>query len=903
MTEPPIRRWARAGALLLALGLAASALAQGRQRSREFKPPPTAESVLRSIEAPYLTDEERAAKRVFHGLWTDSDLAVPALRARAALIVRAYDDPVFDRADINPEDRAEALVARGDLDRGLGALAGRESARAARLRAEALEGLGRFEEASAAVAPIIERFTSESVTSAADLVEGVRALAVRARIEGRPPRDYQTMLDLLVRAQDQLDRLYWPAVVMQAQTLYERSNLPEAGGAAGETLALNPSSGDAWRLLGRLAVDGFDFDRAEAVVKRLNALSARLSTSGDATSADADLILARAAMRQLDAVLAQQYILRVLARFPLHREALALQAAVEALLFEYENADALLAELDQLSPGTPLGHFEVGRALSESRQYEKAAQYLNEAARRQPRWAEPIAELGLLEMQSGRDTLALTALEKAVELDPYNTRAANSLTLVRDLAEYGTVESEHFIIRHPRGVEGVMAREMVGPLEEIHRHVSSIIEHSPPRKTVIELLPDHQTFAVRITGMTGIHTIAAATGPLIAMEAPRAGKLHNGEYDWVRVVRHEYTHTVTLSRTSNRIPHWFTEAAAVYCEGAPRDLDTCRLLVAALTGQNGFSLFDMEQINIAFVRPRRPTDRSQAYAQGHWMYEYITQRWGTRAPLELMDLYALGIKEEQAMERVLKVTQAEFLEGFRAWARQDCAPWGLTPERSLRSLLVEQTLADPDRGAAAARDLARAAAGSAFTLSGVGGGVLFELELVEPAGDVLAALAQQHPDHPDVLELLVLDALQRAGGTPTEAMIPLLERYAAARPVDPMPHRHLARLYLAGPEPEKAIEHLEYLDAREQKSAAYAVELSRRYAALEEWDRAGAKAERATQIAPFDPAHREFAATVAIRRGDLATAERHVLALTELEPQQPIHKQRLERVRAMRDAG
>jgi len=30
----------------------------------------------------------------------------------------------------------------------------------------------------------------------------------------------------------------------------------------------------------------------------------------------------------------------------------------------------------------------------------------------------------------------------------------------------------------------------------------------------------------------------------------------------------------------------------------------------------------------AFVRPKRPTDRSLAYAQGHWMYQYMIEKWG-----------------------------------------------------------------------------------------------------------------------------------------------------------------------------------------------------------------------------------------------------------------------------------
>ena len=134
-----------------------------------------------------------------------------------------------------------------------------------------------------------------------------------------------------------------------------------------------------------------------------------------------------------------------------------------------------------------------------------------------------------------------------------------------------------------------------------------------------------------------------------------------------------------------------------------------------------------------------------------------------------------------------------------------------------------------------------------------------------------------------------------------EDHVRLLERYAQVRPVDPLPHRHLAMLYLEWDDKSRAIEHLEFLDASEQKSASYAIELARRYAAVSEWDLAWAKITRATQLSPFDPGHRELAATVALRRNDLPSAERHILALTELEPQHELHKKRLEAVRRKMD--
>ena len=397
--------------------------------------------------------------------------------------------------------------------------------------------------------------------------------------------------------------------------------------------------------------------------------------------------------------------------------------------------------------------------------------------------------------------------------------------------------------------------------------------------------------------MPAIHTIAAATGPLIAMEAPKVGPNHSGIYDWPRVVQHEYAHTITLSRTKNRIPHWFTEAAAVHVEDAPRDWDTWRLLEAALTGDR---LFDMREINIAFVRPKKPTDRAQAYAQGAWMYEYLKETFGERAPLELMDLYARGLREDEAMREALGITRAEFAEGFIEWAWENARAHGLAPSPSRAELRLEATLADEASRAALEEALGESADRVALSMLGLAELGARGLPLRELDAEAARELLGAHERHPELLSIIWRDALERAGGELTVEVASWLERYAAARPVDPEPHRLLASHYLElGDEASiaRAVEHLLYLDQREQRSAVLTVERAKRLAELGRFEESLAAAERAVRLAPFDADHRELAATAALRLGRWGEAERHIAALVEIEPDREIHRMRLRKVR------
>lgn len=841
--------------------------------------PEVSPAVRQRIEADFLSDVERQDLRIYHGLWTQADLDTPTRRAAAALIVGAIDDPSLHDERTPALDRAEAALERGDLSMCLDLVAGNTSIWAIRLRAQALSDLGRFDQADAALDPLIELMTTAQL-DASQLVEGVRGLRLRTWLRGASRgdgSDDRQILSLLNKARDELDRLAWPVRLAEAELLYSRHNRAEAFAAAQEVLSLNPRCSGALAILGNLAVDSFDFDRANDIADILDAIA----TPFDAPSAEADVIRARSLLREREAHEAEQPLERLLGAYPSHRLGLALSAAAAAGSYDDEQAIALLTLSDDLSPGHPLAWYEVARVRSETRQYEQASEAFTQAINRQPNSPAPYIGLGLMEMQAGRDTEALAALEHAMTLDPFNAQAANSLKLMRELISYDTIETEHFIIRYKPGIDEALALDMPPILERIHDRVCGDeeggIDFEPDRRTTIELMPNHEWFAVRITGMPSIHTMAASTGPVIAMESPQFGPGFTvGPYDWARVLQHEYTHTVSLGRTLNRIPHWMTEAAAVYLEDAPRDAERWKLL-AQISQNDGW--FDLEEINIAFVRPKKPTDRAQAYAQAHWMYQFIMDRWGGDAPLALMDQAAAGINERDAFVEVLGLDRDAFLTEFIAYAKTQldevgmALPGGMSP---IADLIEPWTQQWADRGSS---------------------------PTAEERLEVMRELYETHPNHPDVLEGVILAEVEAAGGEPTEALVPILQQYAQIRTVDDLPHRLLARWFLTrqGPaEHEQAIEHLLWLDERQTTSAAYAAELARQFVAFRDYESAQRFAERASSIAPFDANEREFAATVALLRQDYETAERHIRALTIIEPDRPQHTKRLEAVQALR---
>ncbi len=869
----------RIGALALAAGVA---LGQGADAPPLHSHP----AVHERLAAAYLTDDERAGLRRFHGTWTADDLENPAQVAAAALVLGRYDHPSLTSDDADPTDRAEAAIRRGEPGAVFEILLEAEpSIRAVRLHAEALFELGRHEDAADAVQPVVDLLAARRVDDAGDIAEGVRALMIRARVLGSElgdGGDFRAMLALLARARDEIDRLDWRVRLAEAVLLYERHNRAEANAAINEVLALNPRCAEAFALRGRLAVDAFNFDAMNAIAAELDRLSMDPSLVDDARSLgslEAHLIEAEAWLRQRNVSEARIALSPVLARFPDHREALALDAAAWAVGAQTDEADAVLERLEGLSPGSAVGPLTVGAVLAEARQYHIAPRYLEEAARRLPNDSTAPMELGLMELQAGRDGNAIELLSLATRLDPFNVRANNSLKLAREVAQYQTIETEHFVIRHAPGIDAVFAAEMPAHLERLYDRVTGDavggIDHEPSEKTIIDVLPDHAHFAVRITGMPELWTIAASTGPLIAMEAPREGPgKKTGPFDWARVLQHEFTHTVTLSRSNNRIPHWMTEGMSVFLEDRPRDEGSWGLLARAYEQDR---LFDLRSINIAFVRPEHPSDRSLAYAQGEWLMEYVNERFGPEAPRRILDEVGRGASDTQAFETVLEIPVERFLADFEGWAREDLVRVGLEMPEGV-----------PAFEELSARD-----------------GVEPEAAAADP--DRLDRWLAEFPGHPEVLEERLAFALRETSGRPTDEMVPLLQAFARAVPVAATPHRLLTRVYLSSDDPERqqlAVPHLEFLDLREQSSPAFAAELARLAEAAGDHTSAHAHAERTVMIAPYDARERERAARVAILAGNLDAARRHLAALARLEPDRDRHRKRLEAIdRMILDAG
>ena len=70
-------------------------------------------AVRAALQSPAITESERAALRLRHGIWDDGDLVTASDRARAALTIAEFDSVALSDPAAPSALRAEALIAMG----------------------------------------------------------------------------------------------------------------------------------------------------------------------------------------------------------------------------------------------------------------------------------------------------------------------------------------------------------------------------------------------------------------------------------------------------------------------------------------------------------------------------------------------------------------------------------------------------------------------------------------------------------------------------------------------------------------------------------------------------------------------------------------------------------------------
>ena len=271
----------------------------------------------------------------------------------------------------------------------------------------------------------------------------------------------------------------------------------------------------------------------------------------------------------------------------------------------------------------------------------------------------------MVHMRLGEEVAARKTLEESFKSDPFNVRVKNTLDVLDLLDSYAILETDHFILRFDRGHDGVLAEYAARFLEaEVYPDIVAALGYEPKDKTLLEIFSKangtsgHAWFSARMVGLPFIGTVGACAGKMFALTSPDDGR----PYNWARVLRHEFVHVVNLQQTNFLIPHWFTEAMAVRNENLDYPGEWERILAKYVSED---SLFTLADINHGFVRPGSGERWTLAYFQAYLYADFVAERSGKEALIEMLNLYAKGESTANVIKQVTQLGLDEFELAYR----------------------------------------------------------------------------------------------------------------------------------------------------------------------------------------------------------------------------------------------
>lgn len=472
---------------------------------------------------------------------------------------------------------------------------------------------------------------------------------------------------------------YWPVLVLSGNLLLEKYNRAQALPELKKALAINPRSADVLAALARSDAQERDWEDAVRHAEQA------LAVNPQHVEALLTLVEVKLAENELDA--ATSPLDRALAVNPVDHSANAYRAAWYLRKDGLPTPERLKVLLDHLDrpekfPESPTRFEQV--ALDVAKRNPKPAQFLTIVAedllaqRRfalaeqlykhalsvMPQLSQPKTELGMMYMQTGRIDDARKLLDEAFKGDPYHVRVSNMRKVIKVLDDYGTIATDHFVIRADTKLDRLLARYMSEYLEEVYPELTGQFGYEPPQRTQIEIynnakgLSAHQWFSARMVGLPWIQTIGASTGMIVAMASPSGLEQ---PLNWARVLKHEYVHVLTLQQTEFNIPHWYTEALAMRAEGFPRPAAWDRLLLERVPSGD---LKNLDNLSQAFQRAGNKDNWDFAYCQSLLYAEYMVKRFGEASLAKLLDAYRRQLTTDQAVPEVFGVTKADFEQGY-----------------------------------------------------------------------------------------------------------------------------------------------------------------------------------------------------------------------------------------------
>jgi|GEM_PF-139253 len=243
-----------------------------------------------------------------------------------------------------------------------------------------------------------------------------------------------------------------------------------------------------------------------------------------------------------------------------------------------------------------------------------------------------------------------------------------------------TFESEHFVLRVPKGKDEVLQGPALMALEKSYDAVTDAFDYRPQGKIAVDVLHDARGLAqlssLTVKEIETSGTIALCKYNRLMITSPKA--LARG-YGWLDTLAHEFIHLVISEKSHNEVPIWLHEGLAKYSEslwrgqpGLALQPASEALLADALKKKK---LITFEQMHPSMAKLPSQNDTALAFAEVFTVIEFLHAKprkagGKTRKGYDVTNALIDGLRDGKSMDRALKRASGFTLASMqKAWKR------------------------------------------------------------------------------------------------------------------------------------------------------------------------------------------------------------------------------------------
>ncbi|MDE2658563.1 MAG: tetratricopeptide repeat protein, partial [Verrucomicrobiota bacterium] len=288
---------------------------------------------------------------------------------------------------------------------------------------------------------------------------------------------------------------------------------------------------------------------------------------------------------------------------PNHAASWALQAALHTVRNEPDKAKSARASGLKYWKTNPLVDHEIGKKLSSKYLFAEGAAHQRQALEFSKDYLQAKTQLAQDLLRLGQEEEGWRLAEEAHKADGYDVTTYNLLTLHDSLKKYTTIDRNGFLLRMTPDEAALYGDEAIDLLTEARELFSAKYDTQIEGPVIVEIFPEKKDFAVRTFGIPGGDGyMGVCFGKLITANSPKS--LIGFQQNWQSLLWHEYCHVITLQKTLNKMPRWFSEGISVYEERLRHSSWGEQMTPEYREFILGGEMTPIERLSMAFIVPK-----------------------------------------------------------------------------------------------------------------------------------------------------------------------------------------------------------------------------------------------------------------------------------------------------------